>query len=122
MLVRSLAAAVVVAASLAAAPPALAVINTPPVMPHDVTVFPMRDFVSVTEDPNTAIRVDVIRNGVNVGTATGTTGADGLLEVNHPGGVCWIGFTPDIRAGDPGPTPGGATPTLGDATPPREVS
>jgi hypothetical protein len=122
MLARSLAAAVVVAISLAAAPSALAVINTPPVMPHDVTVFPMRDFVSVTEDPNTAIRVDVIRNGVNVGTATGTTGADGLLEVNHPGGVCWMGFTPDIMAGDVVQATEVANPTVGDATRTSEIS
>src|SRR3954447_3680177 len=122
MLARSIAAAAVAAAFLATAPSALAVINTPPVMPHDVTVFPMRDFVSVTEDPNTDIRVDVIRNGVNVGTATGTTGADGLLEVNHPGGVCWIGFTPDILAGDVVQATEVANPTVGDATRTSEIS
>ncbi len=25
---------------------------------------------------------------------------DGFAEVNHPGGACWIGSTPDIQAGD----------------------
>ena len=29
-----------------------------------------------------------------------TTDADGLLEVNHPGGLCWAGSTPDILPGD----------------------
>src|SRR4051794_32089923 len=122
MLVRSFAVATTLAASFLATPSALAAINTPPVMPHDVTVFPMRDFVSVTEDPNTAIRVDVIRNGVNVGTATGTTGADGLLEVNHPGGVCWIGVTPDIMAGDVVQATEVANPANGDATRTSEIS
>src|SRR2546423_14479925 len=122
MLARSLAIATALAASLAAAPSALAAINTPPALPHDVTVFPMRDFVSVIENPNTAIRVDVLRNGVNVGTATGTTDADGLLEVNHPGGVCWIGFTPDIMAGDVVQATEVANPANGDATRTSEIS
>ena len=30
----------------------------------------------------------------------GTTDATGLLEVNHPGGVCWQGVTPNIMPGD----------------------
>src|SRR5256714_1294248 len=122
MLPRRLAVAAVAAASLASAPSAFAVINTPPAIPHDVTVFPMRDFVSVTEDPNTAIRVDLLRNGVNIGTATGTTGADGLLEVNHPGGVCWIGVTPDIMAGDVVQATEVANPANGDATRTSEIS
>ncbi|HEY1177785.1 MAG TPA: hypothetical protein VGF17_16640, partial [Phytomonospora sp.] len=29
-----------------------------------------------------------------------TDGFDGLVEVNHPGGGCWEGVTPDIRPGD----------------------
>src|SRR4051812_11572199 len=119
---RRFAALTALAASLAAAPSALAAISTPPALPHDVTVFPMRDFVSVIEDPNTDIRVDVLRNGVNIGTATGTTGADGLLEVNHPGGVCWIGVTPDIMAGDVVQATEVANPANGDATRTSEIS
>jgi hypothetical protein len=33
-------------------------------------------------------------------SVTGTVGADGILEINHVGGSCWTGFTPDIRPGD----------------------
>src|SRR5947209_17329550 len=100
MLARTSAAICVLAAALASAPAALAVISSPPALPHDVTVFPERDFVSITVAPNTADNVAVLRNGVTVGTASGTTDATGLLEVNHPGGMCWTGFTPDIRPGD----------------------
>ena len=49
--------------------------------------------------------INVYRDDVKIGTATGTplpnaeTGT--LLEVNHPGGVCWGGATtPDLLPGD----------------------
>jgi hypothetical protein len=77
------------------------VVNTPPRLPHDVTVFPSRDFVVADlYEPNTDLFFKVVRNGHTVGSARGTTDAAGLLEVNHPGGVCWTGQTPDIKAGD----------------------
>ncbi|MBT2549123.1 Ig-like domain-containing protein, partial [Arthrobacter sp. ISL-65] len=46
--------------------------------------------------------------GAVVGTAANlvpqddpaTPGFDGMAEVNHPGGGCWQGVTPDIRPGD----------------------
>ena len=55
----------------------------------------------VTDRPT----VEVVRGGIVVGTASGlvpqddpkTAGFDGLVEVNHPGGGCWEGVTPDIR-------------------------
>ena len=84
-------------------------INNPPVAPHSITSFPVRDFVSASgyaaSDRPT---VEVVRNGNVVGTATNlvplddpdTPGFDGIVEVNHPGGGCWQGFTPDIRAND----------------------
>src|SRR5262249_4275861 len=56
--------------------------------------------VSITSEPNTAVTVNVVRNGVVIANANGTTDATGLIEVNHPGGVCWNGSTPDILTGD----------------------
>ena len=45
--------------------------------------------------------------GVVAGTVTdvipkedAATPGRGLVEINHPGGACWVGVTPDIRAGD----------------------
>lgn len=69
-----------------------------------VTVFPERDFVSIAGFPaGTDLQV-VVRRGNSafpvVGTARGIVGRGGLLEVNHPGGVCWSGQTPDIGPGD----------------------
>jgi hypothetical protein len=70
----------------------------------DVTVFPERDFVSIDGFPaGTELQV-VVRRGATatpvVGTARGTVGRGGVFEVNHPGGVCWSGQTPDIEPGD----------------------
>src|SRR5437764_263987 len=118
MFPRSLVAASLAAASLAvAAPSAPAAISMPPAFPHEVTVFPERDFVTVDGWPaNTDVRVDVLRNGVNVGTATWKTDAAGLAEINHPGGGCWTGFTPDILPGDVVQATEIANPANGDAT------
>src|SRR5437764_3446698 len=118
MFPRSLVAASLAAASLAvAAPSAPAAISMPPAFPHEVTVFPERDFVTVDGWPaNTDVRVDVLRNGVNVGTATWRTDAAGLAEINHPGGACWTGFTPDILPGDVVQATELANPANGDAT------
>jgi hypothetical protein len=87
---------------LAAVPAAAsAAFVEPPQMPHAPTVFPDRDFVSADGyDKSTDMRVTVLRNGVKIGEAFGTTDAEGLIEVNHPGGVCWTGTTPNIIAGD----------------------
>ena len=69
-----------------------------------VIVFPERDFVSITGfDPGTDLQV-VVRRGNSatpvVGMARGIVNNGGLFEVNHPGGVCWSGQTPDIGPGD----------------------
>ena len=77
---------------------------TPPAAPHDITVFPQRDFVSIAgydEFADRAATVTVRRNGTTTSTAQGVIVAgDPSLEVNHPGGVCWTGVTPDIKPGD----------------------
>ena len=95
------------AGALATAGPALAA--NPPVAPHSIISFPQRDFVSATGyAPGDEVVVDVLRNGHLLATSTPVTpqddpkvaGFDGLVEVNHPGGGCWIGSTPDIRPGD----------------------
>src|SRR3712207_5740405 len=97
----SLAAACALAAI--AAPAASAAVSSPPAFPQEVTVFPERDFAVVDGWPgNTDFKMEVLRGpgDVVVGTAFGTTDADGFAEVNHPGGFCWTGFTPDILPGD----------------------
>src|SRR5438477_1815001 len=79
---------------------ASAAVVSPPAPPHSIIVFPQRDFLSMVGDPNTAVTVNLVRNGVVIGTASGTTDSAGVIEVNHPGGVCWTGFTPDILPQD----------------------
>ena len=88
-------------ASMALAGPAAAAISNPPVAPHEIVSFPERDFVVLDAfDPSTPYTVKVIRNGTVIGTAQGTTDSAGFLEVNHPGGVCWSGSTPNILPED----------------------
>jgi len=71
-----------------------------------IDVFPMRDFVGVSGyGVGAQMDVRVIRDGVQIGGAGPLTlAADAVLngfgEVNHPGGICWNGVTPDIIAGD----------------------
>jgi hypothetical protein len=77
---------------------------------HNVTVFHNIDFVAVFgHAANDQVTVQVMRNGVEIGTATGSAAGDAPeigLEVNHgPEGTpvdgdCWVGHTPDIRPGD----------------------
>jgi len=96
-------ATVAAAAAIVVITPAMAaaVIDTPPRAPLEVVVFPSRDFVVTEGGPgNLALDFAIVRNGVTIGRASGTTDADGLLEVNHPGGVCWQGSTPNIQPGD----------------------
>jgi Chitobiase/beta-hexosaminidase C-terminal domain len=102
-------------AALAVPAAAPAAINAPPKAPHDINVFPVRDFVSASGyKPGDDVTVEVLRNGLLIGRAAGvvpqddpgTPAFDGLVEVNHPGGACWgdgVGspnVTPDIMPGD----------------------
>ena len=53
--------------------------------------------------PGSQVVFDVFRAGALVGQSEPVTvGSDGLAEVNHPGGGCWISSTqtPNIRGGD----------------------
>jgi hypothetical protein len=93
-----------------------AAVNNPPVAPHSITAFPQRDFVSAegyAEDETVTVEVlhpatPLDPDPAPVGTVTGvqpqddpaTEAFDGIVEVNHPGGACWVGKTPDIRPGD----------------------
>ncbi|HXD20797.1 MAG TPA: hypothetical protein VN654_27490 [Vicinamibacterales bacterium] len=93
------------------APTAACVSEPPAATPTQVQIipFPARDFTSAsgyTEDV-ASVAVQVIRNGLLISTASvipvddpTTVGFDGIVEVNHPGGGCWVGVTPDIRAND----------------------
>jgi hypothetical protein len=94
------------------AAPALASLTGPGVSAgKNITVFHNLDFVGVygygpVGEP---ITVEVVRDGVTIGTATGPsvdTAQGPGLEVNHgPKGLpqpgdCWTGTTPNIRPGD----------------------
>ena len=89
-------------AALALAIPALAA--TPPVLPNNIVIFPERDFVVLEGYESKAgqnVTVTVTRNGVQTSSARRRVGrGDPSLEINHPGGVCWRGVTPDIQPGD----------------------
>jgi hypothetical protein len=66
--------------------------------------FPSVTFVSIEGfAPGTDLQV-VVRRGNSstpvVGTARGFVGRNGIFEVNHPGGVCWTGQTPNIGPND----------------------
>ncbi len=103
-------ATVAAAAAIVVTTPGLAsaVIDTPPLAPLEVVVFPSRDFVVTEGGPaGMSLKFEILRNGVVIGTSSSsqvtpaiTTDALGLLEVNHPGGLCWSGVTPNIRPGD----------------------
>jgi hypothetical protein len=93
-------AAAVVAFALAAGVGEAAVVN-PPANGHGILVFPVRDFVTGTGyNAGQKVTVNVVRNGVVIGTSTATADNTGTVQVNHPGGDCWLNTTPDIMAGD----------------------
>src|SRR3954453_19904654 len=59
-------------AALAVPAAAPAAINAPPKAPHDITVFPVRDFVSATGyKPGDDVTVELLRNGLLIGRAAG---------------------------------------------------
>jgi large repetitive protein len=103
-------ATVAVGAAIAVASPGLAAadIVSPPPAGMEIVVFPERDFVVTEGGPaGQAVRFQIIRNGVTIGTSSSSqvtpallTDDAGLLEVNHPGGLCWQGVTPNILPGD----------------------
>ena len=89
--------------------PALAINSNPPTGPGNIEIFPMRDMVAIegyTEQAGMQATITATRGGQVIGKTTGTVGADGFLEANHPGGVCWgVGagapqVTPDLQKGD----------------------
>ncbi|HET7193460.1 MAG TPA: chitobiase/beta-hexosaminidase C-terminal domain-containing protein [Nocardioides sp.] len=85
---------------------------------RSVTVSKDESIVVVADlTPGEEVRVEVTRNGIQVGSAVGTAPPDGVFELNHqvatvtpvvPGpeendtgtAVCWTDFTPHILGGD----------------------
>lgn len=131
----TLAAALVSVSVPGLATSASAAIVEPAPSPFVVTIFPARDFVSVNWDGSgKELTFDLVRNGVVIGHAASaqaspvlkTDVAENLLEVNHPGGLCWAGSTPDILPGDrlevteSGTTNGVAATTLNVTAQPAE--
>jgi hypothetical protein len=92
--------------------PSAACVSEPPAatpVQVQIIAFPARDFTSSSgyTEQDASVVVQVIRNGLVISTATvipqddpTTAVFDGIVEVNHPGGGCWDGVTPDIRAND----------------------
>jgi len=96
------AAAVLAAAATIAAPAGAAVGGS-----HVVAVLPATQGLELSGYPvNDALNVHVIRHGVTIGSATGTTTPDrkdpnnGVLNVAGGAPPCWIGSTPQILPGD----------------------
>lgn len=78
-------------------------------VPNNIICFPERDFCTFEnfiDRTGQTLLVEVNRNGVIVGSATGVVSGDIVaFEINHPGGRCWgdgtnLKVTPDIQAGD----------------------
>jgi hypothetical protein len=100
-------AAIPVAAALAAtaafAAPAGAAVNGS----HVVAVLPATQGLELSGYPvGDTLNVHVIRNGVTIGSATGTTTPDkkdpnnGVLNIAGGAPPCWVGSTPQILPGD----------------------
>ncbi len=82
-------------------------VNDPPQLPINIIAFPSRDFISPSGyKADDTVTVQVLRrnpagNNVIVSSAAGIIADEGsFAEVNHPGGACWAGVTPEIRSGD----------------------
>jgi hypothetical protein len=81
-------------------------VNDPPTLPINIIVFPSRDFISPSGyQDSDVVSVQLLRKNsagqlTVVSSADGIVPIDGFAEVNHPGGACWAGLTPDIRVGD----------------------
>ncbi len=80
------------------------VANDPPKAPHDVIGFPARDFISATgyvagRAYNFSLFHPDGKQYASV-NANASTDGTGTVEVNHPGGACWIGTTPNMKPGD----------------------
>jgi hypothetical protein len=93
----------------------------------NISVFPDRDMVvAVGYQEGEQLLIEVLRNGVVIGTAQGPAveTPEGVgLEVNHGPlgtplpGDCWVNFTPDIVGGDvirvtPGGSEGASSDTM----------
>src|SRR3954468_4591615 len=77
--------------------------------PANIISFPSRDFVSATGFKLADLYTVEVQHpdGTVSGRVTGLAPKDdgeggglGIIEINHPGGYCWSGVTPDIRPGD----------------------
>ena len=77
------------------------VANDPGVTPHSLIGFPQRDFISATAyDANRMYHFNLIRGATTYTSGSQASDGVGTIEVNHPGGTCWLTNTPDMVPGD----------------------
>jgi hypothetical protein len=85
--------------------PTVTSLSEVPIAPHTLTAFPARDFVSVggldlSEKYVIEVRHSAARGGAVVSSQEMFPDDAGAIEINHPGGGCWVGTTPNIVADD----------------------
>ena len=100
---RKAAVAGVTAAGLLIAGGGAALAANPPQGPGNIEIFSKRDMIMIdgyTAQAGETATFTLKRGDRVVGTASGVVDENGFLEVNHPGGACWTGVTPDVRGGD----------------------
>jgi hypothetical protein len=83
----------------AIAAPAGAAVPAAPAPGHLFSILQDASALELTLDPNQDFTAELIRNGVTIGTTSGTTDPAGDSTVNG-GGPCWVGSTPEILPGD----------------------
>ena len=100
-----------------------------PAAPHSIITFPSRDFVHIDGYASSdVLTVEVWRGGFKVGTTLPFSPSQPdpvhpgkfMADVNHLGGTCWSGVTPDIRGNDVVKVLTSAT--TGDQTPTADVT
>ena len=76
--------------------------NDPPLAPHALIAHPSRDWIAATGYPAAqGPYVFTLLRGAQVfSSAPIAADGTGLVQVNHAGGGCWLGTTPDVRPGD----------------------
>jgi hypothetical protein len=88
--------------SAASSPATVVIPSEPPAAAHVLVAHPDRDWISGSGYPAAQgpYTVTLYRGNQVFTTAPIAADASGMLQLNHTGGSCWIGVTPDLRIGD----------------------